>query len=106
MIRMEERTTFFHTTSGLHLVLAGAAFLLLLTAYIVQVNASSTKAYALRDAELHHEELLRSQDRLVAEIDRLRSLSSVMERQAFLDLVPVQQISYITRSSSDTVALK
>jgi len=81
-------------------------FLLLLTAYIVQVNASSTKAYALRDVTREHEELLRSQDRLAAEIDRLRSLSSVLERKAFLDLVPVEEIAYITINTSDTVAIK
>lgn len=103
---MEERTTFFQKISHLHLLFAGALFLVLLTGYIMQVNASSTKAYALRDVQLQHEELLRSQDRLRAEIDRLQSLSSVMERQAFLDLVPVQRISYITVSETDTIALK
>jgi cell division protein FtsB len=103
---MEERNIFFQTTSRLHLVLAGAAFLLLLTGYIVQVNASSTKAYALHDATAYHEELLRSQDRLVAEIDRLRSLSSVIERKAFLDLVPVQRVSYILSTDVGAVALR
>lgn len=72
----------------------------------MQVNASSTKAYALRDAMRAHEDLLRSQDRLNAELDRLRSLSSVMERKAFLDLVPVKNIAYITVSATDTVAIK
>lgn len=104
---MEERRNFFKEPSlFVQLSFAGAAFLLLLTGYIMQVNASSTKAYALRDATLTHEELLRSQDRLAAEIDRLRSLSSVMERKAFLDLVPVGEIAYITVNASDTVALK
>jgi hypothetical protein len=104
---MEERMTFFHKISpSTHLVFAGVIFLILLVGYIVQVNASSTKAYALRDAQHHHEELVHVNDRLVAEIDRLRSLSSVMERKAFLDLQPVQHISYITPSASNTVALK
>ncbi|MEK9156579.1 MAG: hypothetical protein AAB448_00350 [Patescibacteria group bacterium] len=104
---MEERRNFFKEQSSVvQLSFAGAAFLLLLTGYIMQVNASSTKAYALRDATLTYEELLRSQDRLAAEVDRLRSLSSVMERKAFLDLVPVGEITYITVNTSDTVAIK
>lgn len=104
---MEERKNIFKQTSPVvQIVAAGIIFLVLLTGYIVQVNASSTKAYALRDAMRAHEDLLRSQDRLNAEIDRLRSLSSVMERKAFLDLVPVKNIAYITVSTTDTVALK
>ncbi len=102
---MEERTTFFQKVSPLHLLCAGALFLLFLVSYIVQVNASSTKAYALRDAQIQHETLLRSQDRLRAEIDRLRSLSSVMERHVFLDLVPVEHIFYISHPESGAIAL-
>lgn len=104
---MEERMTFFQKISpSAYIVFASVIFLLLLVGYIMQVNASSTKAYALRDAQRHHEELVHANDRLVAEIDRLRSLSSVIERKAFLDLQPVQQISYIASSTSDAVALK
>lgn len=104
---MEERKNFFKEQSVfVQLGAAGALFLLLLTGYIVQVNASSTKAYALRDAMQQHDELLRSQDRLAAEIDRLRSLSSITERKAFLDLVPVGEIAYVHGSFGNTVALK
>lgn len=105
---MEERRNFFKEQSLIvQLSFLGVVFLLLLTGYIVQVNASSTKAYALRDATLTHNKLLRSQDRLAAEIDRLRSLSSVIERKAFLDLVPVGKIIYITTADSvDAVAIK
>lgn len=104
---MEERRNFFQEQSLIvQLSIAGIVFLILLTGYIVQVNASSTKAYALRDVTLEHEELLRSQDRLNAEIDRLRSLSSIIERKAFLDLVPIGEIAYITVNASDTVAIK
>jgi hypothetical protein len=104
---MEERRNFFHhSASTVQLIVAGGIFLVLLAGYIMQVNASSTKAYALRDAQNHHEELVRANDRLAAEIDRLRSLSSVMERQAFLDLVPVRDIAYIFDDQSETVAIK
>lgn len=104
---MEERTSLtLHASPAFQLFLAGVIFLTLLTGYIIEVNASSTKAYALRDAQRHHEELLHAHDRLVAEIDHLRSLSSVMERKAFLDLQPVQHISYIIPSGPDTVAFK
>lgn len=104
---MEERANIFHlSVSRVHLSIAGAIFLIFLAGYIVEVNASSTKAYALRDATYHHEELLQANDRLVAEIDRLRSLSSVMERKAFLDLVPVTSVAYVEGDSSNTLALK
>lgn len=98
--------TFFQKVTHLHFIFAGGLFLFLLAGYIVQVNASSTKAYALRDAQLQHEELLHSQDRLRAEINRLRSLSSVMERHVFLDLVPVERVLYIQGSGSDAIAFK
>lgn len=88
------------------LSIAGTVFLIILIGYIVQVNASSTKAYALRDATRVHEELLRSQDRTIAELDRIRSLSSIMERAAFLDLVPVERIAYIQSISQHTFAIK
>ncbi len=103
---MEERRTFSFAMSPVRIIGAVFLFLLLLTAYIVQVNASSTQAYALRDAQIYREELMRTNDRLSAEIDRLRSLSSIMERQVFLDLVPVQNIYYIRESVPHDVALE
>lgn len=103
---MIEAKNFFKNSSTVQLTIAATVFLLLLTGYIMQVNASSKKAYALRDAAAFHEETLRANDRLVAEIDRLRSLSSVMERKEFLDLVPVKDISYIMVSDLNTLAMK
>lgn len=73
--------------------------------YIVQVNTASTKGFALRDLERGNQELRRENDRLEAEIDRLRSLASVQERETFLGLVKVQNITYI-KASGDEVALK
>ena len=75
----------------------GSVFLCFLIGYIVQVNMSSTRAYALRDATLHHEEIARANDRLLAEIDRLRSLESIKERAVFLDLVPQEQVVYLNQ---------
>lgn len=102
---MEERHVFSFTLSPLRIFCAVFLFLCFLVAYIVQVNASSTKAYALRDAQRYQEELLRTNDRLTAEIDRLRSLSSIMERYVFLDLVPVQNISYVLPDEGDELAM-
>lgn len=80
---------------------AGAAFLLFSVLYIVQVNAASTKAFTLRDLEKRHEQLTRENDRLAAEIDRLRSMSSLMERQVFLGLVPVASVKYVHVSGGE-----
>lgn len=104
---MESRRPFFpYQSFPTPFIFAGVIFLLFLIGYIMQVNASSTKAYALRDAQVRHEELIRANDRLGAEIDRLRSLSSIMERQAFLDLVPVKNISYILTEGAEVVAVR
>ena len=103
----DTRKQFFSSSLPQRTVLfAGIAIMVFLTGYIVQVNASSTKAYALRDATRQYDELMRTNDRLGAEIDRLRSLSSVMDRKAFLDLVPVQSITYIAPDASGSLAMK
>lgn len=73
--------------------------------YIGQVNASAAKALAVRDLEDQQAALRVEAQRLDAQIDQLRSLDSVMQRQQFLGLVDVQKTSYI-RSSSGSVAFQ
>jgi hypothetical protein len=73
--------------------------------YIVQVNTASTKGFATRDLEKGNQELRQDNDRLAAEIDRLRSLSSVEERETFLGLVKVNDVTYL-KAGSNEVALK
>ena len=73
--------------------------------YIVQVNAASTKGFAMRDLERGNQELRRENDRLGAEVNRLRSLSSVQERETFLGLVKMNDVTYIKAGGSE-VALK
>jgi hypothetical protein len=73
--------------------------------YVVQVNAASTKGFTMRDLERANRELGGENDKLAAEIDRLRSLSSVSEREAFLGLVKLQNVTYIKAGSSE-VALR
>lgn len=73
--------------------------------YIGQVNASAAKALAVRDLEDKNQALHVEAQRLDAQIDSLRSLESVMQRQQFLGLVDVQRTSYI-RSVSGAVALR
>ena len=73
--------------------------------YVVQVNAASTKGFVMRDLERSNQQLRQENDKLAAEIDRLRSLASVTEREAFLGLVKVQNVSYIKAGSSE-VALR
>jgi hypothetical protein len=63
--------------------------------YIIQMNQASMKGYAMRDLENSQRNLIRENDKLGSEIDRLRSLSSIEERQAFLGLVPPSKIEYI-----------
>lgn len=73
--------------------------------YVVQVNAASTKGFAMRDLERTNRELRQENDRLAAEIDRLRSLASVSERETFLGLVKLSNVTYIKVGDGE-VALK
>lgn len=73
--------------------------------YIVQVNSASTKGFALRDLEKANQELRQDNDKLAAEIDRLRSLDSIAERETFLGLVKIEHPIYI-QASTDSVALR
>jgi cell division protein FtsB len=73
--------------------------------YIVQVNSASTKGFTLRDLERTNQELRQENDRLAAEIDRLRSLDSIAERETFLGLVKLENPIYI-KASSESVALR
>lgn len=73
--------------------------------YVVQVNAASTQGFMMRDLEQANQDLRRDNDKLAAEIDRLRSLSSVSEREIFLGLVKLQQVSFIQVGNSE-VALR
>ncbi len=73
--------------------------------YVVQVNAASTKGFTMRDLERGNQELRRENDKLAAEIDRLRSLASVSEREAFLGLVKLQNVSYVKAGNAE-VALR
>ena len=73
--------------------------------YVVQVNAASTKGFMMRDLEQNNQDLRRENDKLSAEIDRLRSLASVSERETFLGLVKLQNVTYI-KASADEVALR
>lgn len=73
--------------------------------YVVQVNAASTKGFTMRDLERANQELRRENDKLAAEIDRLRSLASVSERETFLGLVKLQNVTYIQAGNSE-VALR
>lgn len=73
--------------------------------YIGQVNASASKALALRDLEDANSVARLDAERLNAKIAELRSLDSVMQRQQFLGLVKANSVSYIT-TSSGVVALR
>ncbi len=73
--------------------------------YVVQVNAASTQGFTMRDLDKANQTLRRDNDKLVAEIDRLRSLSSVSERETFLGLVKLQNVTYIQAGNSE-VALR
>lgn len=69
--------------------------------YVFQMNSASMKAYTIRDLESRRRELVRDEDRLLTEVDRLRSLSSIAERQAFLGLVQPEHVKFIKVSTSE-----
>ena len=73
--------------------------------YVVQVNAASTKGFTMRDLERSNQSLRRDNDKLAAEINRLRSLSSVSERETFLGLVKLENVTYI-KAGNGEVALR
>lgn len=64
--------------------------------YIVQVNTASTKGYVMRTYVERNDAVRQENDRLSAEIDRLRSLSSIEEREMFLGLVKLQDVRYVS----------
>ena len=72
--------------------------------YVFQMNEASMKAYTIRDLENQRLELAHDSDRLLTEIDRLRSLSSIGEREAFLGMVEPAAVKYM-KISSNEVAL-
>lgn len=73
--------------------------------YVVQVNAASTKGFTVRDLEQANQDMKQENEKLAAEIDRLRSLASVSERETFLGLVKVDNVSYI-KAGNAAVALR
>lgn len=73
--------------------------------YVVQVNAASTKGFTMRDLEKYNQELRQENEKLAAEVDRLRSLASVSEREAFLGLIKINQVTYIKARNTE-VALR
>src|SRR5262245_59755582 len=73
--------------------------------YIIQVNSASIKGFTLRDLERDNQGLRQDNDKLAAEIDSLRSLSSISERETFLGLVKLNNPIYI-KAGNDDVALR
>lgn len=100
--------TFSRSFASFHVqvILLSALLLVLLAGYIIQVNAASTEAYALRDATHIHEALARNNSRLAAQADHLRSLSSMRDRAKFLDLVPVGALTYLEINHHEALAIK
>ena len=76
-----------------------AVSLLLVGAYIVQVNSAAAKAYQLRDMQSHVDELRTEatilQNQYVAET----SLRAISEKASQLGFVPVDSIQYVNPSA-------
>ncbi len=106
MFEEEKKKNIFERKQKLFLLSSIALFLSLCVLYIMQVNAASTKAFLLRDEERKYTNLSEENNRLLAEIDRLRSMSSLMERQIFLGLVPASDIRYISSEQINALALR
>jgi hypothetical protein len=69
--------------------------------YVAQMNESSMRGYAIRDLEAKKRELIQGNDKLLTEIDRLRSLASISERQTFLQMVKAEKVEYVKVSRTD-----
>jgi cell division protein FtsB len=73
--------------------------------YVIQVNTASTKGFAMRDLERANSQLRLENQQLTSEINRLRSLASVNEREAFLGLIKLSNVKYI-KAGNEGVAFK
>jgi hypothetical protein len=69
--------------------------------YVFQMNEASMKAYTIRDLENTRQSLAHDSDRLLTEIDRLRSLASISDREAFLGMVEPVAVKYMKMSSNE-----
>lgn len=72
--------------------------------YVFQMNEASMKAYTIRDLENKRQTMAHDSDRLLTEIDRLRSLASISDREAFLGMVEPAKVKYM-KITSNEVAL-
>lgn len=86
-------------------IIGAAVAILFFGLTVMMTSTTAAQAYKVRDLTVQRQEVLRETDRLSAEIDRLRSLSSIRERQVFLGLVPVENIHYLS-SPTGNVALR
>lgn len=104
MVREEAHVAWYRNTKVLNALMLGMIVALGIL-YIGQVNASASKALALRALEDGKATLALENERLHAKIAQLRSLDSVMQRQQFLGLVKAEHVSYIS-TVPDEVALR
>jgi len=87
-------------------VIFGVTALVFGLLYIFQMNEASMKAYTIRDLEDKRLTLSHDSDRLLTEIDRLRSLASISDRQAFLGMVEPVAVKYLKISSNEVALVK
>ncbi|MBP9827989.1 hypothetical protein KBC55_02430 [Patescibacteria group bacterium] len=87
-------------------IMLGVFTIVLGISYVAQVNTASTSGFVLRDLESRSRELRMENDKLSAEIVRLRSLASINERQSFLGLVKITDVVYIDTHAGLEIAVR
>ena len=70
------------------------------TAYFLQINNISSKGYQMRDLEKAITVLEEENNDLALEIINLQSLATIQEKAAGLDLVRVDNVEYLSVTSS------
>lgn len=68
--------------------------------YVLQMTALSTKGFAITDLQKQLTSLKHEDRNLTVQIAEYRSMTSLQERLARLDLVPVDNVTYIDTSVS------
>jgi len=75
--------------------LVGSVFL-----YLLQINSLATKGFKIQALEMQMSELNESNKKLNLEAVRLRSMAELNEKVQNLDMVPINNFSYIDATST------
>jgi cell division protein FtsL len=92
----------FSTTFKISLIVFAMIFAVM---YLIQVSSVSTKGYEISDLEGQIQELQQENQKLDYKIATYRSMKSIQERLQNTEMVPVNNVEYVTLVGT-AVALK